>query len=111
MKATLQVNSKLVVELNVENQQDLFESIYRTQEIFSIDKCGKCGSTDIKYIVRTIDDNKFFELQCPKCKAKLTFGCAKRGGGLFPHKKDQNNNWLPNNGWTVYTPSESKLQS
>ena len=32
------------------------------------------------------------------CGAKLAFGSMKKGGGLFPKRKD-GDTWLPDNGW------------
>jgi uncharacterized paraquat-inducible protein A len=105
MKVIAKVSPLLTVELEAKDQRDLFEQLYSTQEVFGIDKCGKCGCTDIKYIVRTNkDEDKFYELRCPKCKAKLEFGCHKKGNSLFPKKKSDDGKYLPNNGWTVYVP-------
>ena len=38
--------------------------------------------------MRTVDDNEYYELRCMDCGAKLAFGSMKKGGGLFPKRKD-----------------------
>lgn len=109
MKVTAQISKLLTVEIDAKDQRELFEELYATQEVFGVTACGKCGSEDIKYIVRTnADDDKFYEIQCqnPKCRAKLAFGCHKKGNSLFPKKKDADGKYLLNNGWTVYVPEK-----
>jgi translation initiation factor 2 beta subunit (eIF-2beta)/eIF-5 len=91
-------NGRLTIELNGDDQKAIFEEIARFQEVFEEDKCGKCGSENIKFIVRNVDDNIYYELRCMDCGAKLAFGIHKKGGGLFPKRKD-GDNWLPDKGW------------
>jgi hypothetical protein len=82
----------------------LFNEINKFQEVFEEDTCGKCKGQDIKYIVRTVDDNQYYELKCNGCGSKLAFGVNKKGGGLFPKRKDNEGKWLPDNGWTKWNP-------
>ena len=42
------------------------------------------------------------------CGAKLAFGVMKKGGRLFPKRKDKENNWLPNGGWVKWNPDTQK---
>ena len=79
------------------------------QEVFEESKCGKCGSENLKFVVRTVDDNEYFELRCMDCGAKLAFGSMKKGGGLFPKRKD-GDNWLPDNGWTKWNPKTKQAE-
>lgn len=104
MKITAKLNDMIVVDVEGDSQTDCFEKLSAAQEIFGNSECQKCKSTDIKYVVRQVDDNKFYELHCNNCHAKLTFGLHKKGGGktMFPHRKDDNGGFLPNNGWTIY---------
>jgi hypothetical protein len=37
-------------------------------------KCGVCGSENIKFVVRVVDDNEYYELRCMDCGAILSFG-------------------------------------
>ena len=39
--------------------------------------------------------------------AKLSFGSHKKGGGLFPKRKD-GDNWLPDRGWGQGNPKTEK---
>ena len=73
------------------------------QEIFGEEKCGVCGSTNLRFVVRNVESNDYFELRCVNCSALLAFGQHKKGGTLFPKRKDDNNNYLPTNGWHKWT--------
>lgn len=111
MKVTYQTrNAKLKVEFDSDSQRDLFEEISKFQEVFEEDTCGKCKSENIRFVVRNIDDNLYYELRCADCGAKLAFGAAKKGGGLFPKRKDNDNNWLPDRGWLKWNPKTEKSE-
>lgn len=101
-------SGKMSVEIEGDTQRDLFEKIGAFQEVFGIETCGKCGGNDLKFTVRTVNDDQYYELRCGSCGAKLAFGCNKKGGGLFPKRKDSENNWLPDNGWVKYNKTTGK---
>ena len=108
MKVTYQTrNGRLSVQLEGDSQKDIFGEISKFQEVFEEDTCGKCGSDNIKFVVRNIDDNLYHELRCEGCKAKLAFGSHKKGGGLFPKRKD-GDNWLPDRGWVKWNPKTER---
>mgnify|MGYP006138780865 CR=1 FL=1 len=100
-------NGRLRVELDADTQTSTFQAISRFQEVFEESVCGKCGSENLKYVVRNIDDNFYYELRCKDCGAKLAFGVHKSGGGLFPKRKD-GDQWLPDNGWVKWNPKTEK---
>lgn len=91
-------NGRMSTEIEGDSQRDIFEGIARFQEIFEESKCGKCGNDDIQFITRNVDDNMYYELRCKSCSAKLTLGVHKKGGGLFPKRKD-GDTWLADGGW------------
>jgi DNA-directed RNA polymerase subunit RPC12/RpoP len=95
-------NGRLKVELEGESQKDLFEAISKFQEVFDETVCGKCGSENLRFVVRNVEDNLYYELRCVDCGAKLAFGVHKKGGGLFPKRKDNDGKWLPDNGWVKW---------
>ena len=104
-------NGRMNVEFESDQQRGIFEELAKFQEVFENSKCGKCGCEDLRFVVRTdADDNKYYELRCtnPKCRAKLAFGANKKGGGLFPKRKDADNNWLPDGGWVKWNPETQK---
>lgn len=107
MKAVLKVNECLTLELDSSNQKELFENLANLQEVFGEDRCGKCDSTDLRFIVRENDGNKFYEVQCRKCYARLAFGSHKKGETLFPKRKD-GDSYLPDNGWTKWDREQQK---
>jgi ribosomal protein L40E len=92
-------NGKISVEFEGDSQKDLFGQIAAFQEVFEETKCGKCGSENLRFVVRTVDENDYYELRCMDCGAKLAFGVNKKGGGLFPKRKDADGKYLADKGW------------
>ena len=76
--------------------------------VFEENVCGKCGSENVKLVVRNVDDNFYYEVRCLGCGARLSFGSHKKGGGLFPKRKDGEGNWLPDHGWVKWNPKTEK---
>ena len=99
MKLRYKVGEKLEFELEGAGQKEIFKELTAIQEIFGEDACGVCGSKNIKFIVRNIENNDYFELRCSDCGAILAFGQHKKGGTLFPKRKDEDGHYLPNKGW------------
>jgi len=109
MKLTYTTNNKRIsVEIEGDSHRDLFAQIGRFQEVFEQDCCAKCKCDDVKFVVRTVDDNQYHELRCSSCGARLSFGSNKKGGGLFPKRKDSEGNWLPDGGWVKWNPKTEK---
>ena len=44
------------------------------------------------------------------CGARLAFGVMKKGGGLFPKRKDADGNWFPDRGWVKYNAKTGKSE-
>ncbi len=102
-------------EISAELEGDLgenFNAIADFQEVFGHKSCGKCGSVDLRYGVRKNQDNEFREIICknPECRAKLAFGSNKKGGGIFPKRKDGDGNWLPDGGWVRWNPQTKTVE-
>lgn len=108
-------NGRLTVILEGSTQVEIFEQLAQFQEVFENTTCTKGGksSDEIKFVVRKTTDEKgkkeykYYELHCTaKDKdlggAKLAFGLHQEGGTLFPKKKDEDGNWLPDNGWVKW---------
>jgi hypothetical protein len=104
MKLRFDLTDKMMCEIDGDTQRDLFEQIASMSEVFGSTCCSKCKSGNIRYIVRTNkEDDKFYEILCLDCFAKLSFGCNKKGGSLFPHRYDaENKKPLANGGWLKY---------
>mgnify|MGYP007073376906 FL=1 len=113
MKVTyMSKDSKFVVELEGKSQTDIFQQIASFQEVFEADEhCGRCNSEKhkVRFVVRTVEDNDFYELQCqnPACRAKLAFGVNKKGGTLFP-KRFEDGKIKGKNGWTKFNRETGK---
>ena len=109
----MKINYKLG-NLNVEFESDTIKDIFTQlavfQEVFGELACGKCGSEKLRFIVRENDGNEYYELRCLDCGARLSFGVHKKGGGLFPKRKDADNNWLPDKGWQKWNNKTNQLE-
>ncbi len=79
MKVTKTIGN-LTVEFEGETQKDIFKQLSSLEEVFGEKVCGKCGSENLRFIVRENDGNEFYELRCLDCGAKLAFGAHKKGG-------------------------------
>jgi hypothetical protein len=93
---------KLEFEVEGSTEKELFKSIAKLEEVFRGEPCGLCKKNNIRLQVRTVEDNDFFELKCEDCNATLSFGQHKKGGSLFPKRKDKDDKWLPNKGWSKW---------
>lgn len=98
-------DGRMTFELEGATQTDLFRQLARIQEVFEDTVCsnGKTSSNAVNFVVRTVDDNDFYELQCvdknnPELRySKKKFGVHKgKDGTMFPKggwvkfNKDQN---------------------
>ena len=84
MKLTYTTASKrITAEFEADTHRELFAQIAKFQEVF--------------------------ELRCADCGAKLAFGSMKKGGGLFPKRKD-GDTWLPDNGWQKWNPKTKTVE-
>jgi len=113
MKATIKVSPRVIIEAEGNTHTEVFEQAASMQEVFGVGKCDKCKCEDLRFVVRTDDEeNKYYELHCQnwKCRARLSFGQNKTGGTLYPRRKEtkkqsimggsvEANGWLPDNGW------------
>lgn len=104
----MKVNDRLTIKISGESAKDIHEQLSKYQEIFSINQCGCCKNKDLRYITRVVEDNSYYELQCQNinCRAKFAFGQKKKGGELFPKRKDKAKKYIPNDGWVIYKPGE-----
>ena len=110
MKLQVKVSPTVIVEAEGKVQTELFEQIAALQEVFGNGKCGKCGGSDLQYVVREDkDQNKYYELRCQnlQCRAVLAFGQHKKGDSLFPKRKD-GETYLPNGGWQKWDKEQGK---
>lgn len=103
MKAHYTTAGGLNFEIDADSPKAMFKKIALVQEIFDSDKtCGACQSVDICFRSRQVDDFEFFELACRSCNARLQFGQHKKGGGLFPKRRDEDGHFMLDNGWAVF---------
>jgi hypothetical protein len=131
MELLLRVAGNLTVKVEGKTHTELFDGLSQAQEVFNTSECGACKSTDLRYVVRENDGNKYYELHCqnPKCRARLPFGQSKtKTGELYPKKRfaslgksekkkraaeqahaEKNGGFLPNMGWYKYQKDEHSV--
>ena len=106
-------DGRLLIKVEAEHQKGLFKELAATQEVFeSESECGCCHSQELRFRVRVVDENEFYELAC-NCGARFEFGQHKKGGSLFPKRRGDDGAALPNRGWAKWepaAPSNSKNQ-
>jgi hypothetical protein len=77
-------DGRLVIKVEAEHQKALFKELAAAQEVFeSESECGCCHSKELRFRVRVVDENDFYELICPNCAARFEFGQHKKGGASF----------------------------
>ena len=76
MKANFKVN-KLSVEFEADSVREIWKQLATFQEVFGETSCGKCGSENLRFVVRENDGNEYYELRCMDCGAKLAFGARR----------------------------------
>lgn len=110
MQLTAQThNGRMSAVLEGETVADVFRKVAEFHDVFEVaNACGKCNKDNIKFQVRNVDDNDYFELVCLDCWAKFQFGQHKKGGGLFPKRKDSEGKIRGTNGWTRYNKETQK---
>lgn len=99
MKVVYKATDRLAFEIEASGQKEVFKELALIQEIFSENECGLCGRTNLKCVVRTVEGNDYYELRCSDCGGLLSFGQHKKGGTLFPKRKSDTGDYLPNHGW------------
>jgi hypothetical protein len=101
-------NSRIVFECEVATEKAAFEQLAYLQELFEETVCGCCQSLDIRPDVREADGNKFYNLKCRACSARLDFGQTKKGEHLFAKRRGDDKKLLPRNGWYHYQPTTTE---
>ena len=97
------------LEVEGDNTKDAWKKLSQAEEVFRIltETCGVCGkSGGIRPNHRTVDGNTYYEALCD-CGAELALGQHKKGGTLFPKRKDENGEPLPANGWRMWKTKSS----
>lgn len=99
-------NGRLALKVEANSHKDLFRAVATVQEVFEAEThCGCCSSDLVRFQVRTVDTFEFYELACGACDARFEFGQHKNGQTLFPKRRDEDGNPLPNRGWKVWKPA------
>lgn len=105
-------DGRMSVEVEGDGQKAIWEQLSDFQEVFDEKGCGKCGSQNLRFRVRTAMDAKkktikYYLRVCGDCNAKLNYGCHAEGGTIFPKRfeKDEEtgkSSYIGKNGWVKF---------
>jgi hypothetical protein len=100
-------DGRMTFEVEGEKQTDLFRQIAQIQEIFEDTVCANKddSSNVVNFVVRHVDDNDFYELQCVD-KNKPALRYAKKKFGVH---KGKDGTMFPKGGWIKYN-QEQKVE-
>lgn len=101
-------NGRIQIEAEAASAKAAFEVVAGVQEVFEEPCCGLCKSTSIRFDVREFDKNKYYKLVCLACGGQFDFGQHKEGGGLFPKRRGEGKELLPNGGWYIYGQTDAE---
>ena len=111
MKSQFKVTPTLTIEVEADSQRSMFEELAKICDVFGQANCGRCGKSRTKFVVRTDkDENKYYSMDCLDCSARLSFGCHKKGEGLFVKRKDKEDKWIKNQGWQRWNSETQSLE-
>jgi hypothetical protein len=104
-------------EVEGNGHAEIWEQLASLAEAFGEKKCGKCNSEDIRHVVRENEGgDKFYELHCQNCRARLRMSVTKKDKQFFPKRKAGKDDasglaegtYLPHNGWMKFDKASNK---
>lgn len=101
-------NGRMTMEFEAGSHKAIWRELASFEEVFEETNCGKCGSGNIRHVIRKAKDQKgkeyeYFELRCADCRAKLPFGLLDDGSdNLFPKRRDEEGNYRGSSGWVKW---------
>jgi hypothetical protein len=101
MQVEVKINSRTIVTADGATVAEIFEQVAALQEIFGVERCGKCGGDKLRFVCREAQGFKFYEVHClnQECKARFAFGQSKQHPGqLFPRPKGEWHFYRPDGG-------------
>lgn len=90
MEATFKVKEGLVFKIEGKSETDVFDQLASLQDVFGETHCGLCKKGNIRFATRTVEDDKYYEIQCADCGAKLALSQNKKGGTLYANRRLKN---------------------
>ena len=88
LKANFRVRPELTLEIECKEQKNLFEDIASIQEVFENQSCTLCTQHGpVRFVVRTVEEDLYYEYRCDSCGARLNLSVNKKGGTLYVVRK------------------------
>ena len=110
-KLSIQTRPGTTIHLDGDDPKKAIAILTKWDAMLTEQHCGACQSPQIVPRHRQAQGYDFYNLSCLKCGHRLEFGQLREGGGLFPKRKDDQGNWLENNGWTKWQKEGGQNQS
>jgi len=82
-------DKQFTFELEARDNKELLEQLSALQDIFEQPRCTNCGKRNFRYLVREVEGDKYYEIQCKDCGFKLQLSQSKKGNALYPRRKNQ----------------------
>jgi hypothetical protein len=102
-------NGRMTFEINSDTEKGVFSELARIQDLFEENTCGLCKSTDTRFLVRTVDDDNYYEMKCQACGAAVSYGQNKKGDTLYVKRKNDEGRYdAKNGGWAKYDPVKAQ---
>lgn len=101
-------SGRLVVKVEGQLFSAIIRGISEVEEVLRNDKCGCCESVNVRPNYRRSGNYDFYEMLCQDCGAALGLGVRQSDQRLFPRRKDEDGNLLPNGGWKKWQGSRQE---
>jgi len=85
--------------------KDVFKACNEFQ-ILQEKECGACGGPNISPQHRVAQGYDFYSFRCGDCNAELKLGQKRDMEQLFPKRKAEDGESLPNKGWVKWQPQQ-----
>jgi|TARA_Y100001963_G_scaffold160186_2_gene268757 hypothetical protein len=104
------VIGEVTVEFEAETVADAVKHISALEDVFGEDNCGHCQGANLRLMARESGGYQYYEVACKDCYHTLSFGIHQTGGTLFPKRRDQDGQALPNRGWQKWNPQTKRRE-
>lgn len=115
MKVRYSPNPRIEIEVEADNQKEMFKQLASAHEVLGEAVCGNCKSDDVHFRVRNVTPKEgpnrsktftYFEMVCSGCGFYLPYGQHQQGGTLFPNRTVDGSFDRKNLGWRKFVKDQ-----
>lgn len=85
--------AQATVQVEADSVKDAIKKLSGYYDVFGEKKCGECGHEELAVQHRKAKGYDYYELRCPSCDARLSFGQHQEGETLFPKRDKGTAGW------------------